>query len=83
MTIVLAPLRAVISPFTGGTPDFDRGAALAGYRYLVRYPSGEEQRPVIDWLFDYEQGHERFGRALSLGGGASLAGGGHLTLPSG
>lgn len=66
MTIVLAPLRALLSPFTGGTPDFRRAPALAGYRYLVRYPDGEEQRAVIDWLYAYERGQERWGRALRL-----------------
>ncbi|MAG33320.1 MAG: hypothetical protein CL908_20785 [Deltaproteobacteria bacterium] len=65
MTIILAPLRALISPWTG-TPDFQRGAALAGYRYLVRYPDGSEQRPLIDWLYDYEHGRERWSRALRL-----------------
>lgn len=66
MTIALAPLRLVISPFTGGTPDFRRAPALAGYRYLIRYPAGEEQRPVIDWLYEYELDQERWGRALRM-----------------
>ncbi|MEM9173753.1 MAG: hypothetical protein AAGC67_00835 [Myxococcota bacterium] len=66
MTVVLAPLRALLSPFTGGTPDFRRAPALAGYRYLVRYPDGEEQRGVIDWLYAYERDEERWGRALRL-----------------
>lgn len=66
MTMVLAPLRAILSPFTGGTPDFRRAPALAGYRYLVRYPDGEEQRAVLDWLYDYESDQERWGRALRL-----------------
>jgi len=65
LTIVLAPLRALISPWTG-SPDFQRATALAGYRYLMRYPSGEEQRPVIDWLYDYETGKEHWGRALRM-----------------
>ncbi|MEE8164619.1 MAG: hypothetical protein V3T64_03540, partial [Myxococcota bacterium] len=65
ITIVLAPLRAIISPWSGG-PDFERAAALAGYRYLLRFPSGAEQREVIDWLYDYEMDHDRFGRALRL-----------------
>lgn len=66
ITIILAPLRALVSPFTGGTPDFRRGAALAGYRYLIRYPDGEEQRAVIEWLYAYELGEERYGRALRM-----------------
>lgn len=66
MTVALSPLRAILSPWTGDTPDFQRGAALAGYRYLVRYPGGEEQRPVVDWLFAYESRRERWGRALRL-----------------
>ncbi len=66
MTMILAPLRAVLSPITGGTPDFRRAPALAGYRYLVRYPDGEEQRAVIDWLYAYELDQERYGRALRL-----------------
>ena len=36
---------ALISPWTG-TPDFQRGASLAAYRYLRRHPDGEEQRDV-------------------------------------
>jgi len=66
MTMIMAPLRALLSPFTGGTPDFRRAPALAGYRYLVRYPDGEEQRAVIDWLYAYERDQERWGRALRL-----------------
>lgn len=65
ITIVLAPLRAIMSPWTGG-PDFERAAALAGYRYLVRFPSGAEQPEVLDWLYEYEMRHEQFGRALRL-----------------
>lgn len=65
MTIVLAPLRALISPWTG-SPDFQRATALAGYRYLIRFPDGEEQRPVTAWLYDYEAGKERWGRALRM-----------------
>jgi len=65
ITIVLAPLRLLISPFQG-SPDFYRGAALAGYRYLVRFPNGVDQDEVADWLFDYEMDHDRYGRALRL-----------------
>jgi len=66
ITIALAPIRALISPLTGGVPDFDRAAALAGYRYLLREPDGENQRSVLDWLYDYETGKQRWGRALRL-----------------
>jgi hypothetical protein len=62
---VLAPIRAIISPWTG-TPDFQRPASLAGYRYLLRFPGGEDQREVVDWLYDYERGRERWDRALRL-----------------
>lgn len=65
MTLVMAPLRAMISPFTG-FPDFHRGTALAGYRYLLRHPSGEHQQAVVEWLYDYERGEDRPGRALRL-----------------
>ncbi|MBW2425409.1 MAG: hypothetical protein JRG86_14255 [Deltaproteobacteria bacterium] len=65
MTIILAPLRALISPWTG-TPDFQRGASLAAYRYLRRHPDGEEQRDVLEWLYDYETGREHWGQALRL-----------------
>jgi hypothetical protein len=65
ITIVLAPIRALASPWTG-TPDFDRTAAQAGYRYLLRFPQGEEMRPVVDWLYEYESGRERWGRALRM-----------------
>ena len=66
ITIALAPIRALISPLTGGIPDFDRAAALAGYRYLLREPGGEAQRSVLDWLYEYESGKQRWGRALRL-----------------
>jgi hypothetical protein len=65
ITILLAPLRAIISPWTG-SPDFQRATALTGYRYLIRFPDGEEQRPIIDWLYDYEMGQERWDRALRM-----------------
>ncbi len=65
MTLVLAPLRAMISPWTG-SPDFRRAPALAGYRYLIRYPDSSEQQDVVDWLFDYESDLEHWGRALRL-----------------
>jgi hypothetical protein len=66
ITIALAPIRALISPLTGGVPDFDRAAALAGYRYLLREPGGEAQRSVLHWLYDYETGKRRWDRALRL-----------------
>jgi hypothetical protein len=65
ITIVLAPLRALTSPWTG-SPDFRRAPALAGYRYLRRFPRGAKQREVIDWLYDYEYDEKRWGRALRL-----------------
>lgn len=65
ITMVMAPIRALISPFTG-FPDFQRATALAGYRYLLRYPEGAHQREIIDWLYDYERGEDRYGRALRL-----------------
>ena len=65
ITIVLAPIRALISPFTG-FPDFQRATALAGYRYLLRYPEGTHQRELVEWLYDYERGEDRYGRALRL-----------------
>jgi hypothetical protein len=65
MTMVLAPLRAMTSPWTG-SPDFRRAPALAGYRYLHKFPEGTKQREVVDWLYDYEIDEERWGRALRL-----------------
>ncbi len=65
MTIVMAPIRALISPFTG-FPDFQRATALAGYRYLLRYPEGAHQRELVAWLYDYERGEKRYSRALRL-----------------
>jgi len=65
MTIILAPLRAIFSPWTG-IPDFQRAASLAGYRYLRRHPGGDEQRAVLDWLYSYEKGKDRWDRALRL-----------------
>jgi len=65
MTLILAPLRALTSPWTG-SPDFRRAPALAGYRYLMRYPDGDAQHAVVDWLYHYESDLERWGRALRL-----------------
>ncbi|MEZ4332022.1 MAG: hypothetical protein R3F35_09710 [Myxococcota bacterium] len=65
MTIVMAPVRALIAPFTG-LPDFQRASALAGYRYLLRYPEGDHQRDLVDWLYAYELDQDRPGRALRL-----------------
>jgi hypothetical protein len=65
LTIILAPLRAMISPWTGA-PDFRRAPSLAGYRYLVRYPAGAEQQIIVNWLYDYEGDMKRWGRTLRL-----------------
>ena len=65
ITILLAPLRAMISPWTG-SPDFRRAPALAGYRYLLRFPDGAEQQVVFEWLYDYESDEEHWARALRL-----------------
>jgi hypothetical protein len=50
------PFRMLLAPF-GGAPkrDHRRGAAIAGYRYLDRFPGGEHHREQAQWLFDYEQ----------------------------
>jgi hypothetical protein len=65
LTILLAPLRMLISPWTN-SPDFRRAPALAGYRYLIRYPQGAEQGNVVEWLYNYEYDLKRYGRALRL-----------------
>ena len=65
LTLVLAPLRAMISPWTG-SPDFRRAPALAGYRYLIRYPDGADQQAVVNWLYGYEGDLEHWSRALRL-----------------
>lgn len=65
ITIILAPLRAMISPWTGA-PDFRRAPALAGYRYLIRYPNGAAQQDIVEWLYDYEGYQKHWGRALRL-----------------
>jgi hypothetical protein len=65
ITIILAPLRAMIAPWTG-SPDFRRAPSLAAYRYLRRFPDGNEQHEVVEWLYDYESHEERWGRALRL-----------------
>ena len=65
ITMILAPLRALTSPWTG-SPDFRRAPALAGYRYLQRFPDGSNQQPLVEWLYNYERDEERWGRALRL-----------------
>ncbi len=65
ITIVLAPLRAMIAPWTG-SPDFRRAPALAAYRYLRMFPDGNEQHEIVEWLYDYESHEKRWGRALRL-----------------
>jgi len=64
-TLVTAPLRLF---FSSGRPprDFQRPAAVAGYRYLGRYPEGEHAGDVMRWLFDYEKDRERWAAALRL-----------------
>jgi hypothetical protein len=65
ITIVLAPLRAMIAPWTG-SPDFRRAPALAAYRYLQKFPDGDDQVEVVNWLYDYESHEKRWGQALRL-----------------
>jgi hypothetical protein len=49
------PFRMLLSPLDP-TPrrDHKRAAAVAGYRYVDRFPDGEHRRSQVQWLFEYE-----------------------------
>ncbi len=64
-TLVTAPVRLLFGPWDSGR-DFERPAAIAGYRYLGREPSGQRSREVANWLFDYEAQREHWGAALRI-----------------
>jgi len=60
---VSTPFRMLLAPFGGGPKrDHQRGAAIAAYRYLDRFPGGEHAREHTQWLFEYE---EKRGNALA------------------
>jgi len=61
------PFRLLLSPLSGAPrPDYRRGAAVLGYRYLDRFPAGEHRREQTDWLFDYEDDRGNALAALRL-----------------
>ena len=64
---ISTPFRLLLSPFQD-TPKRDhmRGAAIASYRYLERFPGGEHTRERAQWLFDYEKGRGNALAALRL-----------------
>jgi len=66
-TALSTPFRILLSPLTGSpNRDYKRGAAIAAYRYLERYPQGEHLREHIDWLLEYEDGRSNSIAALRL-----------------
>jgi len=53
---ISTPFRLLLSPFQNRPKrDHMRGAAIASYRYLERFPGGEHTRQRAQWLFDYEK----------------------------
>ncbi|MFP6640894.1 MAG: hypothetical protein VCC04_11680, partial [Myxococcota bacterium] len=64
-TVVTSPIRMVFGSFSQ-EPDFQRPAAVLGYRYLGLYPDGQHSREVITWLFDYEDARGNHSAALRL-----------------
>lgn len=66
-TALSTPFRLLLSPLQGGPrPDWRRGAAIAAYRYLERFPDGEHVRERVEWLFEYEEDRENALGALRL-----------------
>jgi len=63
--LISAPVRALAAPWQP-SPDFDRPASIAAYRYLAIHPEGEHTSELLRWLFDYEKGRKRYSAALRL-----------------
>ena len=51
---ITSPMRLVFGRWKKG-PDFNGPTAVLAYRYLDRYPNGQHNREIIEWLFAYEQ----------------------------
>jgi len=66
-TALSTPFRLLFAPLQEGPGrDYRRGAAIAAYRYLERFPDGEHVRERIEWLFEYEDERENALAALRL-----------------
>jgi hypothetical protein len=64
-TVATSPVRMIFANL-GKEPDFQRPAAVLGYRYLELNPRGTHSREVMMWLFEYEQGRGNHAAALRL-----------------
>ena len=53
-TVVSSPMRLIFGRWKKG-PNFNAPTAVLAYRYLDRFPNGQHNREVIEWLFAYEQ----------------------------
>lgn len=64
---ISTPFRLLLSPLQSKPRrDHLRGAAVASYRYLERFPGGEHTRERAHWLFEYEEGRGNALAALRL-----------------
>lgn len=64
-TVATSPVRMIFANL-GKEADFQRPAAVLGYRYIEIYPRGMHSRKVMTWLFEYEQGRGNHAAALRL-----------------
>ncbi|MEE3326061.1 MAG: hypothetical protein VX252_01865, partial [Myxococcota bacterium] len=64
-TVATSPVRMIFANF-GKEPDFQRPAAVLGYRYIELNPRGTHSREVMMWLFEYEQRRGNHAAALRL-----------------
>lgn len=64
-TVATSPFRMIFANL-GKEPDFQRPAAVLGYRYIELNPRGTHSREVMLWLFDYEQKRGNHAAALRL-----------------
>ena len=65
-TVIMAPVRLIFGSWDPPGRDFNRGAAVAGYRYLVQSPEGQHTREVAEWLYGYETKRGDWVAALRL-----------------
>jgi hypothetical protein len=63
-SLLSAPVRVITRG--GNFPDFKKGASIAGYRYLERYPNGARKDEMVRWLYGYEKKQKHWRSALRL-----------------
>ena len=63
--IITSPIRLIMSTMKGDK-NFQAPSSRLAYRYLERYPNGEYEEELFDWLYDYESKEKNWGAALRL-----------------